>query len=107
MTNVDDEEEKLVQEVIAENPVEERGVRNEWIEKVGWHRKEVVRLGHPSKKTMPLSEQNNNPHPTYPGAVATDLRFGTSFWGIIIILTLISVAWRLWRTLKQKKQRSL
>lgn len=37
-----DEEERLVREVIAENPVEDRGVREEWVGKVGWHRKEDI-----------------------------------------------------------------
>jgi len=39
---VDDDEEALVRQVLAENPVEERGVRDEWEGKVGWHRKEDV-----------------------------------------------------------------
>lgn len=40
----DDDEERLVREVIAENPVEDVGVREEWVKKVGWHRKEGVGL---------------------------------------------------------------
>jgi len=39
---IDDDEEKLVRQVLAENPVEERGVRDEWAGKVGWGRKEDV-----------------------------------------------------------------
>jgi hypothetical protein len=34
----------LVQEVIADNPVEEKGVRDEWKKQVGWHRKEDIHL---------------------------------------------------------------
>ena len=37
---VDDGIDELVREVIQENPPEERGVRPEWKEQVGWHRKE-------------------------------------------------------------------
>lgn len=37
---VDDGIDELVREVILENPPEERGVRPEWKEQVGWHRKE-------------------------------------------------------------------
>jgi len=39
---IDDDEEKLVREVIAENPVEEKGERSEWSEHIGWHRKEDI-----------------------------------------------------------------
>ncbi|CAB9515645.1 expressed unknown protein [Seminavis robusta] len=39
-----DDGELLVQEVIAENPVEERGIREEWAQHVGWHRTEDVHL---------------------------------------------------------------
>jgi hypothetical protein len=44
---IDDDEERLVhevlaREVLAENPVEERGVRDEWKDRVGWHYKEDV-----------------------------------------------------------------
>eukprot|EP00977_Amphora_coffeiformis_P018450 scaffold6503_cov99-Amphora_coffeaeformis.AAC.4 len=42
MDDDDDEVKKLVQEVIAENPVEEKGEREEWAARVGWHRKEDV-----------------------------------------------------------------
>lgn len=33
----------LVQQVLEENPPEERGVRSEWEEHVGWHVKENIR----------------------------------------------------------------
>ena len=39
---IDDDEEQLVRQVLAENPAEERGVRDEWAGQVGWHRKEDV-----------------------------------------------------------------
>ena len=32
----------LVREVIEENPTEEQGIRPEWIQHVGWHRKEKI-----------------------------------------------------------------
>lgn len=38
--SIDDDEERLVQQVLAENPPEERGERDEWAARVGWHRKE-------------------------------------------------------------------
>ena len=44
MTDKDDDEEALVQQVLAENPVDERGVRDEWVQQVGWHHKEHVGL---------------------------------------------------------------
>jgi hypothetical protein len=37
-----DDEEKLIREVIEENPVEDVGVREEWTRKEGWHRKEDI-----------------------------------------------------------------
>lgn len=36
------EAEKLVQQVIVENPVEEKGERDEWADHVGWHRTEDI-----------------------------------------------------------------
>mmetsp|Transcript_14402 Transcript_14402/g.30704 ORF Transcript_14402/g.30704 Transcript_14402/m.30704 type:complete len:187 (+) Transcript_14402:116-676(+) len=39
-----DFEESLVQAVLEENPPEERGIRDEWKEHVGWHRKENIFL---------------------------------------------------------------
>jgi hypothetical protein len=38
----DDDAEALVREVLAENPPEEQGVRDEWNHQVGWHRKENI-----------------------------------------------------------------
>ena len=43
-SNQDDFEESLVHEVIEENPPEEPGVRSEWGDHAGWHRKEYVHL---------------------------------------------------------------
>ncbi len=40
----DDFEESLVQAVLEENPPEERGIREEWKDHVGWHRKENIFL---------------------------------------------------------------
>jgi hypothetical protein len=40
----EDDEEILVRQVIAESPLVEVGVRDEWNQKVGWHRKENVLL---------------------------------------------------------------
>jgi hypothetical protein len=33
----------IVRQVIAENPIQDVGIRNEWYEHVGWHRKEDIR----------------------------------------------------------------
>lgn len=41
-TDEDDDGEALVREVIAENPVPERGIRDEWEGQVGWHRQEDI-----------------------------------------------------------------
>jgi hypothetical protein len=41
-TGIDDDGEALVQQVLAENPVQERGERQEWKHQVGWHRKEDI-----------------------------------------------------------------
>ena len=38
----EDDEESLVRQVIAENPVEDVGVREEWKQQIGWHHKENV-----------------------------------------------------------------
>jgi hypothetical protein len=42
MSEIDDDAEALVREVLAENPPEDRGVRDEWDHQVGWHRKENI-----------------------------------------------------------------
>jgi hypothetical protein len=49
MSEMDDDAEALVREVLAENPPEDRGVRDEWDHQVGWHRKENI-----------VSNNNNN-----------------------------------------------
>ena len=41
--NVDDDGERLVQQILAENPPDERGERDEWAAHVGWHRREDTR----------------------------------------------------------------
>lgn len=38
----DDDGEELVAQVISENAAEEQGIREEWAEHVGWHRKEDI-----------------------------------------------------------------
>jgi hypothetical protein len=50
MSEMDDDAEALVREVLAENPPEDRGVRDEWNHQVGWHRKE----------NMIVNNNNNN-----------------------------------------------
>ena len=42
-----DVEELIVQEVRDENPPEDVGLRDEWKDHTGWHRKEVILMGRP------------------------------------------------------------
>jgi hypothetical protein len=57
-SKVDDEEE-LVRQVLKDNPVEERGVREEWSQRVGWHRQEDVHaLRDPSVETSHIRRGN-------------------------------------------------
>mmetsp|Transcript_27769 Transcript_27769/g.50139 ORF Transcript_27769/g.50139 Transcript_27769/m.50139 type:complete len:133 (+) Transcript_27769:53-451(+) len=49
----DDFEESLVRAVIEENPPEEQGLREEWKEQAGWHRKEDVYLRRRQNKNQP------------------------------------------------------
>ena len=57
---VDDDGETLVRQVIAENPVEERGVREEWVQQVGWHRKDDVLglRGKPKQNSAARASEN-------------------------------------------------
>ena len=41
-SNHDDDHRELVREVIEENPPRAQGIRPEWGERVGWHRKEHI-----------------------------------------------------------------
>jgi hypothetical protein len=69
MTNNDNNEEDdgaaLVQQILQENPPDERGVRDEWEGHVGWHRKEDI-LGNESltalrgRKKEPPKVHNNH-----------------------------------------------
>mmetsp|Transcript_2176 Transcript_2176/g.4015 ORF Transcript_2176/g.4015 Transcript_2176/m.4015 type:complete len:133 (-) Transcript_2176:138-536(-) len=43
MNAEEEEEERLVQEVLKEFPPEEKGEREEWNRHVGWHRQEDIR----------------------------------------------------------------
>ena len=40
--SVDDDGENLVRQVIAENPIADVGVREEWEQQIGWHQKENI-----------------------------------------------------------------
>ena len=58
----DDDGETLVRQVIAENPVEERGVREEWVQQVGWHRKDdVLGLRGKPKRNRAARASENQP----------------------------------------------
>eukprot|EP00980_Cylindrotheca_fusiformis_P025975 scaffold15032_cov119-Cylindrotheca_fusiformis.AAC.4 len=61
----DDDGLTLVQEVLKENPPEERGVREEWQSQVGWHRTENIRG---LRGSSPLQDHtiNNNKAQTDP-----------------------------------------
>lgn len=54
---IDDDADELVRQVIAENPPEEQGIRDEWALKVGIHRKEDVNLRRrqPKKAAAPAT----------------------------------------------------
>lgn len=106
----DDDEEKLVREVIAENPVQERGVRSEWDAQVGWHRKENIRgrLGDPAKKhtthllrTNDRAEKEMMDDDQDSGNAALHL---VAFLGIIVAF---ATAWNMLRIFKKKKHRSV
>lgn len=59
---VDDEEEKLiVQQVLAENPPEDRGERDEWANHVGWHRKEDIGVVNAKEDVHPNEDIAGNP----------------------------------------------
>lgn len=54
---------RLVQEVMADNPVEEKGVRDEWKKQVGWHRKESIHRtrGHQQRTAIRGTGSHNQP----------------------------------------------
>jgi hypothetical protein len=111
---VDDDEERLVREVLAENPVEERGVRDEWKDRVGWHRKEDVMLRHSDRKQeMKLTEAPHRIHsrpdktflrsktkveeaPSHQGLFVTSIRFTG---GVVGVLGLVFLVWQIRRIL--------
>ena len=117
------EEEKLVQEVIQENPPDERGVRPEWDAKVGWHRKENLRgrrqrqhrqdlVGDVERDSSGILSITSDVQPNE-GAershtVNTD-RGNVAQWkaaSIIVISILVVVAWLLVRRKKTKRRTS-
>jgi len=49
----------LMKQVLEENPPEERGVRDEWVGHVGWHRKENVRKRGHQQQERASSAFNN------------------------------------------------
>ncbi len=60
-----DELDDLVREVIEENPPEEQGIRPEWAEHVGWHRKEnIFNLRGRKERGDAASEIQNHPAQT-------------------------------------------
>ncbi len=67
-----DELDDLVREVIEENPPEEQGVRPEWAEHVGWHRKENIfnLRGRENEKDAASEIQN---HPARTGESNSDV----------------------------------
>ena len=61
--NTDDGEE-LVQQVRDENPSEDVGIRDEWQDHTGWHRKEEIRRTERTTNNMDINKINGVPdHP--------------------------------------------
>ena len=58
-----DELDDLVREVIEENPPEEQGIRSEWVEHVGWGRKENI---YNLRGREHATEEFHLNHSTYP-----------------------------------------
>ena len=102
-STVDDDEELLVREVIAENPVEERGVRDEWAGKVGWHDKVDV---HNRLRKQDVHQEIVLPNGSVlrrpvDGGVAQTSSVSKVLW--LVVLVGIAVALRMGK----KKQRSV
>lgn len=116
MSEVDDTE-ALIREVLAENPPEERGVREEWSRQVGWHRKENIYGGLRGKNTVGESAQKDvvtqgsqeselevsDQGPTPSSIVATTKVYHTPI--IIFFFGVIIVFWRVISMSKWKKKR--
>lgn len=69
----------LVQQVLAENPPEERGERDEWERQVGWHRKEDI---HQKASLRGASKANSNDPigDTQNNEALNPAKSGTEFW---------------------------
>ena len=96
---VDDDEERLVHEVIAEDAARGRGVRDEWAQHVGWHRKEDVWGGGLRGKSDTIKD---------PRMVTTDSSTQTQTHAkrLVVVLALWGVLWVVIRNWKGKKHRS-
>jgi hypothetical protein len=118
-TTVD--EEALVQQILNENPSEEVGLREEWKDRVGWHRKEDIRSDILKKKArQQLRGAELDPYPTISrrmddgpqglgaeaailGNVAIVLAVVSAF--LVAILILDWIRFRIRATVSQRKDR--
>lgn len=105
------EEERIVQEVLRDFPPEDRGLRSEWHEHVGWHRKENLRGGQRSAQPKQSSIEVEQPLPSnkhdvdHSGQIMSNNQGSPLLWhGMLILLVLLSivVAWAL-RPLAKKR----
>jgi hypothetical protein len=107
-----EEAELLVRQVIEENPVQEQGIREEWSQRVGWHRKEIVRphklRGGEAAALEPqiIDEQHGTTKKAANGSSSTS----SKVWVIVLVLALICGGLWIMRNRiifsKQRKHRS-
>ena len=117
----DDDEEKLVKQVIEENPVADVGIRDEWVQKIGWHRKEnllpihrvneghLLRGGSNSVSIQSQSGKINLVHQDHNLKSKNIENVSIRLMDIkiaIILVTLLILLWCLVRNIRRKKLRS-
>lgn len=116
MSEIDDAE-ALVKEVLAENPPEDRGVREEWNHQVGWHRKENI-YGGLRGKNAARSAENTKLHDRAASPAPLSLEKGSRIsqssagesmvyhpiW-IVLLFGLLFLLWRIGVMGNSKKKR--
>lgn len=66
LNGTNDDGEALVQQVLNENPAKDQGVRDEWKDQVGWHRKEDISLLRGVGGKKPMVFPSNKTHSGFP-----------------------------------------
>ena len=102
----DDFEESLVRQVIEENPPEEQGVRPEWEQHAGWHRKEYVGLRGAEHKQSDANLGNASVEPTTDAEKNAVTFMGNKLWvfscaTVIALLVLLRIRNSRHKTRKQ------